>query len=71
MQPSIGEAQPLILDGGITPGCLPPARGAARELIIHTAPEGLLARATVSNGGYPDYTQCGILHLDAEVAVCI
>ena len=28
------------------------ARGAARERINHTAPEALLATATVSNGGY-------------------
>ena len=52
MQPSIVQAQPIILDGGTTPGCLPPARGAARERIINTAPEALLARATVSNGGH-------------------
>ena len=31
---------------------MPPARGAARERIIDTAPEALLARATVSNGGH-------------------
>ena len=44
MQPSIVQAQPIMLDGGTTPGCLPPARGAARERINHTAPEALLAR---------------------------
>ena len=26
---------------------------------------------TKKNGRVPDYTQCGILHLDAEVPVCI
>ena len=52
MQPSIVQAHPIMLDGGTTPGCLPPARGAARERINHTAPEALLATATVSNGGY-------------------
>ena len=42
MHPSIVQAHPIMLDGGTTPGCLPPARGAARERINHTAPEALL-----------------------------
>ena len=43
MQPSIVQAQPIILDGGTTPGCLPAALGVARERVIYTAPEGSVA----------------------------
>jgi len=59
MQPSIVQAQPIILDGGTTPGCLPPARGAARERINHTAPEatavarGLRVRCGCARGWAP------------------
>ena len=44
MQPSIGEAQPIILDGETTPGCLPPARGAARRT-LHLSGQPLCPRA--------------------------
>ena len=37
MQPSIVQAQPIMLDGGTTPGRLPPARGAARGR-VHRPP---------------------------------
>ena len=40
MHPSIVQAHPIILDGGTTPVCLPPARGVARERVIYTASEG-------------------------------
>ena len=42
VQLSIIEAQPIIFDGGTTPGCLPTARGGARGRVIHTAPEALV-----------------------------
>ena len=52
MQPSIVQAQSIMLDGGTTPGCLPPARGAARERIIHTAPEALALASYGTGDGF-------------------
>ena len=60
MQPSIAQTQPIMLDGGTTPGCLPPARGAARERIIDrrygsrgSAPKSVLIRAKPGKTALP------------------
>ena len=51
MHPSILQACMIMLDGVTTPGCLPPALGAARGGVIHTAPAPRPS-VDISNRGY-------------------